>query len=157
MAIDMQERMQELHYTMLGLFSLLFVYTTYCYGVKGVWSLESRRFHGFMFVLIETFALFWIFSLAFFIAYFNGNPTWPSESGNRIILGLVGYYFNIIALLLNNIVHVFYVIKFWIVSKKIDLHVNRLEGSDLGCKVRALTWALVFFCCLPFALIFVAT
>jgi hypothetical protein len=60
-------------------------------------------------------------------------------------------------LLLNNIVHVFYVIKFWIVSKKIDLHVNRLEGSGLGCKVRALTWALVFLCCLPFALIFVAT
>jgi hypothetical protein len=116
-----------------------------------VWNLQEKSFHGKMLILVEVFVLSMISSCVLWVVYLYQNPGWPNSPNSAMLS--VSNQLNWIGWLCNNIAHVYFVLKIWIVSKKIDLAVSKQTDPHIVCKERSMATFLILFCAVPYVLL----
>jgi len=120
------------------------VFNSYYYGFQGVRNLKEKSFHGIMFLLIQSFAVAIILCFALYLAFYDKNLFWPFHVTNDPALPYISFGFNMLGWFLNTIVHLLFVMKIWIVSKKVEQVVTGTEDLILECKAKSLTIFLIF-------------
>ena len=127
------------------LYACLFAFTAYAYGYKRIKCLQNARFHMIMFVLLELTFLF------FLMNFLSNGVTCHLELMKNYGTGLdvannMSGVTSFIALSLGNFVHFVFVLKSWIVSKKVEHNNAQTYDPNFELKTKALFIFLILLC-----------